>query len=95
MWSSKCGLLDRYQARKYMIVTYACNLSRVTLGELTNKYVFSKFLVIMKEHVLFGVYGKGEVAEVSFIGYQGCFRRCSLTFISKTEDMDVMAFYFT
>ena len=37
MWSSKCGLLDRYQARKYMIVTYACNLSRATLGELTNK----------------------------------------------------------
>ena len=60
---------------------------------LTND--FSKFLVIMKEHVLFGVYGKGEVAEVSFIGYHGCFRRCSLTFISKTEDMDVMASYFT
>ena len=87
MWSSKCGLLDRYQARKYMIVTYACNLSRATLGELTNKYVFSKFLVTMKEHVLFGVYGKGEVAGLSFIGHQGCLRRCSMSFNSKSEDV--------
>ena len=41
----------------------------------------------MKEHVLFSVYGKGEVAELSFIGNQGCFRRCSLAFNSKTEDV--------
>ena len=55
------------------------------MSSLTND--FSKFLVIMKEHILFGVYGKGEVAELSFIGNQGCFRRYSLTFNSKTEDV--------
>ena len=47
------------------------------MSSLTND--FSKFLVKMKEHVPFGVYGKGEVAGLSFIEYQHRFVVCLLT----------------
>ena len=50
---------------------------------------FSIFLVKMKEHVPFGVYGKGKVAGLSVIGYQLRFMGCSLTLNSSNFSLSV------